>query len=442
MGTEMKKVKIATIILAIVLIALVAFGGVYIKTQNRMENKVKDYDFGRELKGGRVVELTVVKEEGTNTENLTPEKYEIVKKTIIERLKNFGAQDYNIALNQENGTIIVELPENTNTDGYVYLLTAPTKIQMKEKDTEIELLNDAMVEKAEYSYNVISHNVEIGDSYQVYLLLNLTSEGQVKFEEIKNNYAIFADEVSEIEKTQEEAEKETENTEVEGTSEETTNTETKKISVLTVGGTEYDIEKIDKNKLWVKIGGETTSNATLNKNVAAAGELATLISSGKYPVEYEITDNRFVYSDITNEQITYFAIAIAIVMLVVFVIFTIKYKTKGLLASISCIGFVAILSLLLRYTNVNISIEGIGGIILVLIINFIINQNMIEKANSIDYKEICLKLVPITIITLVFCFAGWSNLSSFGMIMFWGLVLILGYNTVVTKTLLKFKESK
>ena len=36
----MKKVKITTIILAIVLISLISFGGIYIKKQNRMEDIV------------------------------------------------------------------------------------------------------------------------------------------------------------------------------------------------------------------------------------------------------------------------------------------------------------------------------------------------------------------------------------------------------------------
>ena len=63
----MKKVKIITIILAIILISIVAFGGVYIKTQNRMENKVKDYEFGRELEGERVIELKA--SDGTSDEN-------------------------------------------------------------------------------------------------------------------------------------------------------------------------------------------------------------------------------------------------------------------------------------------------------------------------------------------------------------------------------------
>ena len=55
----MRRVKILTITLAIVLIAMVAFGGVYIQTLNRMENKVKKYEFGRELDSQRVVELKV-----------------------------------------------------------------------------------------------------------------------------------------------------------------------------------------------------------------------------------------------------------------------------------------------------------------------------------------------------------------------------------------------
>ena len=108
----MRRIKITTIILAIILVTLVAFTGVYVKTQNRMENKVKDYTLGRELSGERVVEVRVVSTEDSkpNPEDLTVENYETVKKTIEERLKNFGEKDYTISLNQENGTIVLELP--------------------------------------------------------------------------------------------------------------------------------------------------------------------------------------------------------------------------------------------------------------------------------------------------------------------------------------------
>ena len=299
-----------------------------------------------------------------------------------------------------------------------------------------------MVKKALYTYTA-----DVEGAYQVYLELHLTDEGQAKIEEIKNNYAVFADEVAEIEAAAEAEETDTAEGEETATDEVTSENEeskeeTKKIAVLTIAGTEYEIDKIEKNKIMVKMGGETTNTATINNNMAAAAELATLISAGKYPIAYEIGENRFVYSDITEQQMIYFVIAVAIVMLIVFLTFTIKYKGKGFLASISFIGFVSILSLILRYTNVSISIEGIGAILLTLIINTRINQLILRDGKNIDYKQLALNLAPVVIITLVFCFAGWANLSSFGMIMFWGLALIAVYNISVTKTLLKLKESK
>ena len=449
----MKKIKITTIILAIILVTLVAFGGVYIKTQNRMENKVKEYTLGRELEGSRKVELKVKTsdESKTNTENLTEENYQIVKNTIEKRLNNLGAEDYTISLNKEDGTIKVELAENETTDTYAYFLTANGKVQIKEKDATTELLSDSMVEKSIYTYTADSEA-----KYQVYLELQLTEEGQAKIEEIKNNYAILVNEVEEIEAAEEAKKEKAEGenkTEGETTTETSTeNSEpTKKIAVLTIAGSEYDIEKIEKNKVTVRVGTKTTNSSSINNNIALAAEMTMLINSGKYPVEYEINDNKFIYTDITDEQMLYLGIAVAIVILAICVIFTVKYKTKGVLVSVSCIGFISILLLILRYTNVNISIEGIGAIILVLALNFRMNQiilsktktaNMVNEAIISTYKETFSKLIPVMIVTLVFCFAEWTNLTSFGLIMFWGLLLMAVYNIIVTKTLLKLKESK
>ena len=464
----MKKVKITTIILAIILISLVAFGGVYIKTQNRMEDKVKEYSFGRELDGERVIELKVSdgtssdssdesteQENTTKEEDLTVENYEIVKNTIEKRLKSLGAEDYTISLNKEDGTVRVELPEDDKTDDYAYYLVASGKVQLKEKDTDTELLGDSMIKKAQYTYKTNSSG-----AYQIYLELILTKDGQAKIEEVKNTYAVLADEVKEIESASSSKEENKETTDTEDSAETTTeNTEnadntkekTKKIAKLSVAGTEYDIEKIEKDKITVKIGSETSNNTTVNNNMAKAAELSMLVDSGKYPIEYKAQNNRFAYSDISKEQLLYFTLIIAVILLVIFIVFTIKYKTKGLLASISCIGFIALLSLLLRYTNVSISIEGIGAIILVILINLKLNQMILSKIKKMDlvneatlstYKDLFLKLVPIMIITLVFCFSGWSNLSSFGMIMFWGFILIAVYNACITKTLLKLRENK
>ena len=455
----MKKVKITTIILAIILISLVSFGGIYIKKQNRMEDIVKEYSLGRELKGERLIELKVAQENDNGEtvvkpEDLTVENYQTVKNTIEKRLKKLGAKDYTISLNKEDGTIRVELPEDETTDDRAYYLIASGKVQIKEKDTDNELLNDSMVKKAQYTYKTNSDG-----AYQVYLEVLLTKEGQAKIDELKNNYAILATEVDEIEKTQNQDNNTDEQSNTETTTEDTESTETnnksteetKKIAKLTVAETEYDIEKIEKNKITIKMGAETSNNTSINNNMAKAAELAMLINSGKYPIAYEAQNNRFVYSDILNEQLMCFVIIVAVILLIISVLFIIKYKTKGLLISIANIGFIALLLLLLRYTNVIISIEGIGAIILAILINLKLNKTILDKTKTMDivneaivstYKEMFLKLVPIMIITLVFCFSGWTNLSSFGMIMFWGLILIATYNIIVTKTLLKLRENK
>lgn len=484
----MKKVKIITIILAIVLITLVAFGGVYIQTKNRMDNKVKDYALGREIEGGRLIELkvsdtdseevedndatssteqdsTVDENNAVEQNNLTVENYEIVKKTIEKRLNLLGAEDYVIRLNEQDGTIRIELSENENTDIYAYYITASGKVEMKEKDTETELLNDSMIKKASYGYTVSTDG-----EYQIYLELQLNKEGQAKIQEISNDYAILSNEIDQIEQAQSEEEtstdengetaedtQTTENTENvennENESEQTENAEEsqKKIAVLSIGGTEYDVSKIEKNILTVNIGEASSSEKNVNNNTAIATELEMLINAGKMPIDYEISANRYVYSDITENQLMYFLIGFLAIILIILIILTIKYRISGLLSSISCIGFISLLSLLLRYTNVLLTIEGIGAILLIIAINLKINQlilskvkilNMVDEAINNTYKDTFSKLIPLMLIALVFCFSGWTNLSSFGMVVFWGLILIAVYNITVTKALLKLKENK
>lgn len=439
---KMKRIKITTIILAIILITMVAFAGLYIKTQNRMENKIKDYSLGKELKGERVVVLQVAKDQDiTNTDN-----YEIVKNTIENRMKNlrkmypniFESQEYTISLDKENGTIIVELPEDNNTDTYVYYLTASGEVKIKEDgENGTELLSDSMIEKGLYTY---TSNIE--GQYQVFLDLYLTEDGQAKIKEIKNNYAVLADEIEEIEAKESAEENKTEENKTE---------ESKKIAKLTIGDNEYNINQIEDNKIRLLIGAETSNSTYVNSYISQAIEATMLINSGKYPVKYELETNMYVNKDITNKQLINVAIFVAAILLIIFIIFVIRYKINGLLASISYIGFVSLFTLILRYANVNISIEGIGAFILALIINIRINQlilnknkekNDIKEAVESTYKGVFLKLVPIIIIVLTLCFTTVTNLRSFGMVMFWGLLLIAVYNAIVTKTLLKLRESK
>lgn len=463
----MRKVKILTIVLAIVLVTLVAFGGVYIQTQNRMENKVKDYSLGRELEGARVAEIKVAQSdedsEKQNTELLTEENYEIVKKTIENRLNKLNIEDYTISLNKQDGTIRAEFPEDENTDSYVYYLTVQAKVQIDEKAEEsetdtntenvtaTELISDEMIKSAKYSYTQNANG-----QYQVYLELALTDEGQAKIQELSGTYAFLKSEIDEIESAKKENEnssdtENTDNTENTSTENQETQEQNKKIATLTIAGTEYSISKIDKNKITVLIGVESTNTTTVNNNIAVAAELEMLINAGKYPIEYELTANRYVYSSISTEQLLYFGIAVLAITVIILLVFIIKYRKRALLTSISYIGFVSLFLLILRYANVTITIEGIGGIIVVMIINLAFiktiltrmqKMKMLDEAINYTYKNVFSKLIPVIILVIVFCLSGWTNLSSFGMVMFWGLMLMAIYNILVTKTLLKLEEEK
>ena len=497
----MKKVKILTIALAILLVTLIAFGGVYIQTQNRMENKVKDYELGRELKSQRVIELKI-KESSSDSENsssdeskdadsseetekseetttdteLTEKDYENAQKVMEKRLKALGAQDYTISLDKENGTVRVELAENDNVDMYIYYLYASQKITIKDTDSKDILLNDEMIKGAKYSYTSDSKG-----AYQVYEEIELTKDGQAKLNELLNDYALLATDVTEIENAKKASESEstktestseentestsekntestentdeqnTESTETQSTTEETSsNSETtKKTAKLYVNDTTYDISKIEKGKITVKIGASSSNTTSVNNNISKAAEIAMLENAGKLPADYEVDTNRYEYSSITQKEIIYFAIVMIAILVITLLVYCVIYKKSGILASISFVGFVASFSLLIRYTNV--AIEGISAIIIVMIINLIINREILSKTKKMNlvneavkstYKNIYLKLIPVGILTIVFCLSKWESLSSFGMIMFWGLVLTAIYNVIVTRTLLNLKENK
>lgn len=499
----MKKVKILTIALAILLVTLIAFGGVYIQTQNRMENKVKDYELGRELKSQRVIELKI-KESSSDSENsssdeskdadsseetekseetttdteLTEKDYENAQKVMEKRLKALGAQDYTISLDKENGTVRVELAENDNVDMYIYYLYASQKITIKDTDSKDILLNDEMIKGAKYSYTSDSKG-----AYQVYEEIELTKDGQAKLNELLNDYALLATDVTEIENAKKASESEstktestseentestsekntestentdeqnTESTETKSTTEETSsNSETtKKTAKLYVNDTTYDVSKIEKGKITVKIGASSSNTTSVNNNISKAAEIAMLENAGKLPADYEVDTNRYEYSSITQKEIIYFAIVMIAILVITLLVYCVIYKKSGILASISFVGFVASFSLLIRYTNVAISIEGISAIIIVMIINLIINREILSKTKKMNlvneavkstYKNIYLKLIPVGILTIVFCLSKWESLSSFGMIMFWGLVLTAIYNVIVTRTLLNLKENK
>ena len=216
----MKKVKIVTIILAIVLVTMVAFFGVYVPIQNRMENKVKDYSYTMDLKGTRNIRLkvdksnkTVIKDsegkEVEDSENLTDEEiaqkgytkeetpynaeevlnkenYQRSKELIEKRLKELKVDDYNVRVDENTGDILIEIPENDSTDSIVSNIGTVGKFEIIDSETKEVLMNNGDIKLANVMYGSNSTTTSSGTT--VYLNIEFTKDGAKKLEDISTKY--------------------------------------------------------------------------------------------------------------------------------------------------------------------------------------------------------------------------------------------------------------
>lgn len=168
--------KITLAMLFVVLVSLVSFVGVY-----KGKNLVKDYSLGKDFKERKVAVFSVKeqtnsenttdqntesetenndestkeengteenKTEETNTEktnteeNKTEEKSEEDKKkdyknskNIIERrLASLKSDEYDIRLNEENGSVVIEVPTSMDSS-YITELVSKGKAQIKNQST-------------------------------------------------------------------------------------------------------------------------------------------------------------------------------------------------------------------------------------------------------------------------------------------------------------------
>lgn len=472
----MKTVKILTIILAIILVTMISFFGIYKQNKNQISNTVKNYSYAMDINGTRTIKLKVnseteevikdsqgniieeatdeeieqngyIKEEVANNsqEILTEENYKKSKEIIEKRLKNKGIQNYTISLNEKTGEMIIEIPENSETDAVVGNLNTIGKFEIIDSDTKEVLLDNNNIKSSDVLYSSTSTGTS------VYLEVAFNKDGKNKLKEISKTYV-----ESEQNNTTSENTVTTEDNTTENTTTETTTVEKTiimKIDDEEIMTTSFD-EPITNGKIQLSVGTATSDSSTLEDYVSQAQNVATVLDSENLPIKYDIEKNQYILSSITEQDLLYIAIAVAIIVVIGIIVLIFKYKLNGLLAGISYVGLAAIYMLLIRYANVTISIESIFGIIIMLILNYIFTlillnnikkiskdkkENIVNKATIETYKKFFVRIIPICIMVIAFCFVKWIPISSFGMISFWGLAIIAIYNAIITRILLKIK---
>lgn len=431
-----KIVKISTMVLLIILVSMIGFFGMYAQNKNQVVNKVKEYTYAMDIEGARTIKLQLNEEVSNNSEEVkTEENYNKAKEIIEKRLKNLGVQYYNISLNEKTGEMIIEIPEDSSTDTVVGRLNTVGKFEIIDSDTKEVLLDNNNIKSSDVLYNTTSSGTT------VYLEISFNKEGKKKLEEISKTYV----------KTEEN--NTSEGNETSDNSTESTTTEKKitmKIDDEEIMTTSFD-EPLTTGKIQLSVGTATTDASTLQDYITQAQNVATVLDSGNLPIKYDIEKNQYILSDITEQELVYIAITIAVIATIGIIVLIAKFRLNGLLAGFSYMGLAAIYLLLIRYANVIISTESIFGIAIMLILNYIFTfmllnniktkENVVNKATIETYTKFFNRIIPICIMVIAFCFVKWIPISSFGMISFWGLALIAVYNAVITRSILNIKEN-
>ncbi len=431
--------KIALIILLIVLISIISFVGIFVQEKGQMANVVAGYKLGMDFEGGRVVTTAVSdetqevyydkdgnvvaeeveggskKEELVNKEeSLTKENYLLTKEIIEKRLKAFGLPEYVIRMDENTGKFTIQIPEDNSTDLAIQYIYSPGRFTVVGENNEV-LLDNSNIKEVKAGYATLQEGTK------VYLNIQFDKASIEKVKEISNTYVASKDD--------------------EG------NDTTKKITMMLDGAelvsTSFG-EEITDGMLSIEIGQASTDAETINAYLTEASNLAILLDNGAFPLQYELEQNRYVQSDIEDREIVTVGLVTGAVILVAIVILAVIYKKNGLLVGIANIGYVAVLLLLIRYTNVVITIEGFVGLVLSIVLNYIFSIYILKTLKELNVRYAYTKatlgmafvIIPALIVGITLCFTNWMAMYSFGQVIFWGILTIFMYNTILTRTLL------
>ncbi len=465
------------IILIIIAITLIAFAGAYVKDKNTTRNIVKDNIYGMSLKQYRAITLipnygteeVYYNSEGAKVEDssdalddegnlkegytkndesinkkevLTTENYEKMKEIIEERLERLSVEEYNVRLDKNTGKIAIDLPENSSTDEVVSYLTYMGEFKIIDSESREVLIGSDLIKNVKVMYGQETAGTTI------YLNVELNEEGKEKYKEITSKYVKIEDNNDEedSEQTTESTENEEENSEQEENKEKLVTIQIEGQALLSTS-----FEKPVENGIVTISLGTATTNSAVSQYLAQANAIATIIGGGESKIEYTISENMAISPIISTNTIIAIIIATIVIVALGLILLIIKYKANGVYSAISYIGSVSLLYILIKNTNVAISIESIISVYAILIANYVFITCLLNKLNkgmniNNAMVEVLLQklniIIPIIVIGIVFTFIEWLPIYSVGMTLFWGVIDLILSNYLFTKNLLIEQSSK
>ena len=430
--------KLALAILVVVLVSLVSFVGVY----KGGKNLVKEYSLGKDFSKRKVATFSVVEEnsqeaeseetqedepkegeDGNSSENENNENkdennnqresvsdkvknYKKAKNNIAGRLTKMNTGDFDIRLEEETGKIVMEVPEDMDN---TFLSEVVTKGKVEIKNTSSnEVIADgkvfkdasAKIDTTTYTRGVVAMNFKFSNDAKKKIIdanPNYTdsegNESPAKFAFVLDGETLYSDDASAF------------------------------ISSAESG--EFNL-----------IMGQSQEGEELQKDYQRALAIVGIIKCGEIPVGYQ---NESITLVASNIDINLIIIICAVVGVLMIIYAMYKFKLEGLFSSVSLIGFVSTLLLVLRYTNVKITLFTILGLAVVTIANYIMILKALKNKKSFKENFMCVMnmLIPCIIVAIVFCCSPYLQLASFGMAIFWGLIVMCLYDASIVRMIIE-----
>lgn len=432
-----KKLNLILITLIIVLISIISFVGIFYQNKNEMKDRIPDYTLGTDLDGYRRVILAVKAEDESNKADVL--KYENYIKSagiIKKRLESMKVNDYTVRVDEATGQIEITLPENAQTDYILSDIIQKGVFEIKDNSNSEILMNNKEIKSVD-----VQKNEAYTGATSIYMNINFNSEGSKKFKDITKKYQNVITNTTTNETSNETANTNEATNEVAGETKEPV-----KVELLIDGSSMMETtfsEIIDNGVLALTLG-NSSSESEIETLVYQAESLAAVLENEPLPIQYEITGNIYISSPIEKNHIKILIgveIAIAAIICIITII---KYKAKGLAVSLCSCGYIALYLLILRFANVVISLDGIFAVLLSFILNHVFNiillnylKKNVDKSYEEAIKKYAIVILPVLILSVVFAFSGWMSIASFGMVIFWGLVVSIIYSAILTRTFIK-----